>query len=91
VHVWVGGDMGASTSPNDPVFYLNHAHVDRIWAAWQRRNPTSAHLPRQNDTTAPVGHRASDRVFSIFPTPPTIAQLQDVSAIYSYDTLTDLI
>jgi tyrosinase len=31
VHVWIGGDMSPSTSPNDPVFYLNHCNVDRIW------------------------------------------------------------
>jgi tyrosinase len=29
VHVWVGGDMGISTSPNDPVFFLHHCNVDR--------------------------------------------------------------
>lgn len=37
VHVWVGGDMLPSSSPNDPVFYLNHCNVDRIWEAWLTR------------------------------------------------------
>lgn len=35
VHVWVGGSMLINTSPNDPVFFLNHCNVDRIWAIWQ--------------------------------------------------------
>lgn len=35
VHVWVGGTMELMTSPNDPVFFLNHCNVDRIWALWQ--------------------------------------------------------
>jgi tyrosinase len=35
VHVWIGGSMELSTSPNDPVFFLNHCNVDRIWAMWQ--------------------------------------------------------
>jgi tyrosinase len=35
VHVWVGGSMELMTSPNDPVFFLNHCNVDRIWALWQ--------------------------------------------------------
>ena len=39
VHRWVGGDMRFSTSPNDPIFYLHHANVDRIWAAWQQAHP----------------------------------------------------
>jgi tyrosinase len=35
VHMWVGGSMELNTSPNDPVFFLNHCNVDRIWAIWQ--------------------------------------------------------
>lgn len=31
VHTWVGGDMGPFSSPNDPVFFLHHCNVDRIW------------------------------------------------------------
>lgn len=26
-------------SPNDPVFFLHHANVDRAWASWQKRYP----------------------------------------------------
>jgi tyrosinase len=56
-HVWVGGvidrpdgtqlsgSMAAlDTSPNDPVFFLHHANVDRLWARWQERHGT-AYLP----------------------------------------------
>lgn len=38
IHVWVGGDMAYSSSPNDPVFFLNHAFVDRLWALWQEHH-----------------------------------------------------
>jgi hypothetical protein len=24
--------MGPSTSPNEPLFFLHHANVDRVWA-----------------------------------------------------------
>jgi tyrosinase len=37
VHIWVGGDMTAATSPNDPIFFLHHANIDRIWWNWQQR------------------------------------------------------
>lgn len=37
VHIWVGGNMSASSSPNDPVFWLHHANLDRLWAEWQDR------------------------------------------------------
>ncbi len=39
-HVWVGGSMGGiATAPCDPVFWMHHAEIDRIWAEWQQANP----------------------------------------------------
>jgi tyrosinase len=35
VHRAVGGDMAGSASPSDPLFFLHHANIDRIWALWQ--------------------------------------------------------
>lgn len=35
VHVWVGGHMETFASPNDPIFFLHHSNVDRIWSLWQ--------------------------------------------------------
>ncbi len=36
VHRWVGGRMNdIFYSPADPVFWLHHAEVDRIWHIWQ--------------------------------------------------------
>lgn len=35
VHLWVGGTMSdASVSPADPVFWLHHANLDRLWWQW---------------------------------------------------------
>lgn len=51
VHLWVGGiskvpgikdpvpgTITNNTSPNDPVFWLHHANVDRIWQSWIARH-----------------------------------------------------
>jgi len=35
VHNAVGGDMADKSSPTDPLFWLHHANIDRIWAKWQ--------------------------------------------------------
>ncbi len=35
MHTFVGGSMNFMTSPNDPVFWLLHAGVDRLWSSWQ--------------------------------------------------------
>ena len=45
VHLWVGGSMLPMTSPNDPVFFLHHCNVDRIWALWQKKYQNSSYLP----------------------------------------------
>ena len=35
VHGIIAGHMGTNWSPSDPLFYLHHANVDRIWTMWQ--------------------------------------------------------
>lgn len=34
-HVMVGGNMGNGRSPADPIFWLHHAGVDKVWWDWQ--------------------------------------------------------
>lgn len=42
IHVRVNGDMCCvPTASYDPIFYLHHANVDRIWARWQLSHPGS--------------------------------------------------
>ncbi|WP_037676907.1 tyrosinase family protein [Streptomyces griseus] len=46
IHGFVGGVMGDFASPRDPVFWLHHANIDRLWSAWRtnpdHKNPTDA-------------------------------------------------
>lgn len=84
VHVWVGGDMGPATSPNDPVFYLNHCNVDRIWEAWLVENGRS-YVPVQSAPPTLAMHRINDPLYSILVAQPiTPAQMLEVSAFYTY-------
>ena len=40
VHVWVGGTMGfIHSAPCDPIFFMHHANIDRLWSQWQAANP----------------------------------------------------
>lgn len=34
-HNYIGGNMARSNSPNDPLFWLHHANIDRLWSIWQ--------------------------------------------------------
>lgn len=37
-HRWVGGLMRTMASPGDPVFYLHHTWVDKVWKDWEQRH-----------------------------------------------------
>jgi tyrosinase len=86
VHVWVGGDMLPGTSPNDPVFFLNHANVDRIWESWMTRNGRT-YLPTGAEPNAPTGHRLNDAMVALLGQALTPAQVLDPAAWYAYDAL----
>lgn len=39
VHVWVGGTMSMiPTAPADPIFWMHHCNLDRLWWKWQQSN-----------------------------------------------------
>jgi tyrosinase len=91
VHVFVGGDMLLSSSPNDPVFYLNHCNVDRAWSAWLADATEPFYLPDQSAPDDLFRHRVDDPMFSIFTGDDddrwTPRRMLDVSATYTYDDL----
>ncbi len=39
LHVLVGGTMVTDASPADPLFWLHHSFIDKIWADWQLLHP----------------------------------------------------
>jgi tyrosinase len=75
-HRFVGGHMAGAFSPNDPIFWLHHANVDRVWAQWQAfqlRNQAGSQpsdfWPAPNETSpldgrlAPQGHKLNDEMW----------------------------
>lgn len=84
VHVWVGGDMGPGTSPNDPVFFLHHSFVDMVWGQWQRIYGDSY----QPVGDGPVGHNLHDEMSHLDSPTPTPANCLDYRHAmgYIYDT-----
>jgi tyrosinase len=56
VHVGIGGDMSIMQSPNDPIFWLHHAYIDKIYARWQQG---SASLVSNYGGTNSDGSRAT--------------------------------
>ena len=61
LHGWVGGQMGTlASSPFDPLFYLHHCNIDRLWAMWQMDGHATDYGP---DGTADPGHTLADIMF----------------------------
>ncbi len=50
VHGFVGGEMGTFWSPLDPIFWLHHANVDRLWATWNESHANTTDLDWLNFT-----------------------------------------
>lgn len=86
VHVWIGGDMLPSSSPNDPVFYMNHCNVDRIWEAWLTKHGRG-YLPLQSAPAFLKGHRINDQMSSLISAPMKPIDVLDMTSIYIYDSL----
>ncbi|MCB1387277.1 MAG: tyrosinase family protein [Nitratireductor sp.] len=51
VHGVVGGDMATFMSPRDPIFWLHHCNVDRIWASWNAAGNANTSDPVLADFT----------------------------------------
>jgi tyrosinase len=79
------GTMAANSSPNDPVFFLHHANVDRIWAIWQRRHGVTNYAPVAG---GPRGHNLDDRMWPYYTIGRTVTprDMLDHRALgYRYD------
>lgn len=81
VHVWIGGDMLPGTSPNDPVFFLHHCFIDKLWADWQRQNSGAAYAPMSG---GPQGHNWNDQMSPWTTTPQDV--WNHIALGYIYDT-----
>ena len=86
VHRWTGGNMLLMTSPNDPVFFMHHAQIDRLWSIWQKKVPAAT--PFYVATSNVAGHNLNDAMIfngaapAPFTTGATPAQMQNGHAIH---------
>ena len=83
-HNIVGGYMSNPVfSPNDPLFWLHHSFIDRVWSRWQAKrlagqpgSTLASHYPPPteaspiNGQVPPVGHRRDDLLWPWVGTTP---------------------
>jgi hypothetical protein len=81
-HFALGGDMAEfSTVGGDPIFYLHHANIDRLWESWNRlgnTNPTDADYVNRKFS---YGDRSGKRVDL-----PVSAADRSATLGYEYDS-----
>ncbi len=82
-HNFIGGTMATGSSPGDPMFYLHHCMVDKVWGDWFRENPTSTG----------TGLNTSMRTFNEYPGFPNTIDAtdyvnpRDLKLWYAHDNL----
>ncbi len=89
VHGRIGGWMGnPNTAAFDPIFWLHHCNIDRLWEEWRHADPQQHTNPTDglwlNDVTFRL-HDADDRPFDF-----TSADMVDTTQVmhgYTYDTI----
>jgi tyrosinase len=66
-HTSFGGSISAiDTAAKDPLFFLLHCNVDRLWAKWQRRNNRFDFTNASSfatDGSNPIGHNLGDTMW----------------------------
>lgn len=61
VHNWCNGTISSpSTASEDPIFWLLHANVDRIWDAWQQHHNGTPSLSGSDATMDPWPRTATE-------------------------------
>jgi tyrosinase len=92
IHRWISGDMAMACSPNDPVFFLHHCNVDRLWASWQKQHDSSPYVPEATASDELMRHRVNDPMFPFEEGEPEV-KVQDVLNFeerYEYDVYESL-
>ncbi len=87
VHVWIDGDMWPMTSPNDPLFFLHHCFIDKLWADWQQAHPDEDYLPAPGTPGAPSGHRLDDVMVPFSTTPADVLDHRELCYLYDTDPI----
>lgn len=88
VHIFLGGHMRiVPSASNDPIFFLHHANIDRLFESWIRR--FGNRLPNYGmQTGGHPGHNLNDYLVPFFPLKTNADMYKRSSELgFSYDSL----
>ncbi|MDR3514599.1 MAG: tyrosinase family protein [Azospirillaceae bacterium] len=85
VHDFTGNETGmgaVTTAAGDPIFWLHHCNVDRVWAGWNKAGGQNPSDPAWEARTYVFVNGEGDRVT------PRIGDVLDIASLgYAYDVL----
>ena len=89
IHSRVGGWMGRfNTAGLDPLFYLHHANIDRLWQVWLDRDPANLNPTLNSWNSFKFAfHNASKAVVQL--TPSQVVDTTSALLNYEYDDVND--
>ncbi len=91
IHDAVGGLMGdPRTAAHDPIFWLHHANIDRLWEVWLRRDTKHLNPTTDNGWMKGVSFELRDSAAAVFSFAPK--DMLDTKAVrhgYQYDDVAD--
>lgn len=95
LHIGIGGFMGKTHSPLDPVFFLHHAKIDKIWWEFQQLKPKLAREYSGSQTPHSEGARVPATVNDILHpfdewTVKDVFVAEDLCYTYPHTSLNDI-
>lgn len=93
MHMAVGGLtgwMGAfNTAPLDPIFWLHHCNIDRLWEVWLKRDPSHSNPTTSNWLTSISFPFHDEGGGVVAMTPSQVLNTQAAPLNYVYDDTSD--
>lgn len=91
VHRHIGGVMNSMGSPLDPIFWVHHCNVDRLWSDWQDRHPVNFNSPALREDYAEWLNATHGSFYNNLGLPRTVQVrtsqvLNPIAMNYQYDT-----
>lgn len=79
----ISGTMQLGSSPNDPIFFLHHAYVDKIWELWRKNQEHQKYY--EPTSNGPYGHNLDDPMYPFTESPRNCISTSDLG--YEYTNL----
>ncbi len=86
VHNSVGGLMSLWLSPADPIFFMHHANIDRLWDVWSRKQKANG-LSEQPESSDKSAYESQEFLFfhDAKGNPVTLTEAKNYASMTAFD------